>query len=171
MPTYQVTIGEHSMRVSLRRDGDALFARVDDGNEVPVGLHTVRGTLHSLVMGERRIELLAARSSEATQVAIRGLAYRAEVMDEAHARLAQVAVRRGGGHARRQLKAPMPGLVVRVLAADGQEVDAHAPLVVLQAMKMENELALPRGGRVSKVNVAAGQTVEAGQVLVTLEEE
>ena len=94
---------------------------------------------------------------------------RAEVLDEAHARLAQVASARGGGHVRRELKAPMPGLVVKVLAQTGDSVEAGQPLVVLQAMKMENELSLPRGGTVSSVGVAAGQTVEAGQVLAVIE--
>ena len=64
----------------------------------------------------------------------------------------------------------MPGLVVKVLAAAGDTVEANQPLVVLQAMKMENELALPRGGKVRAVNVRSGQTVEAGQVLIALEE-
>jgi glutaconyl-CoA decarboxylase len=63
----------------------------------------------------------------------------------------------------------MPGLVVRVLCNVADEVQASQPLVVLQAMKMENELSLPRGGKVSAVRAEAGQTVEQGQVLVVLE--
>jgi biotin carboxyl carrier protein len=63
----------------------------------------------------------------------------------------------------------MPGLVVRVLCAAGDAVEAGQPLVVLQAMKMENELSLPRGGHVSTVSTAPGQTVEQGQVLVVVE--
>jgi biotin carboxyl carrier protein len=56
-----------------------------------------------------------------------------------------------------------------VLAEIGASVDAGQPLVVLQAMKMENELAVPRSGTVVAVDVAAGQTVESGQVLVIVE--
>jgi glutaconyl-CoA decarboxylase len=63
----------------------------------------------------------------------------------------------------------MPGLVVRVLCTVGEEVEASQPLVVLQAMKMENELSLPRGGTVTAVSTEAGQTVEQGQVLVVVE--
>jgi biotin carboxyl carrier protein len=66
------------------------------------------------------------------------------------------------------VRAPMPGLVVRVEVADGQRVDAGAGLVVVEAMKMENELRAPRAGVVQTVHVAAGQTVEKGVALVTL---
>jgi biotin carboxyl carrier protein len=166
LTSYQVTIGERTLRVTVRRQGDVVLAQVDDGAELPVRLETVQGPLHSLVMGEQRFEVLA----HGTQIAIGGLGYEAEVQDELHARLAQVAGARGGVHGRRELKAPMPGLVVKVLAEAGQTVEAHQPLVVLQAMKMENELSLPRGGVVKSVEARAGHTVEAGQVLVVLEE-
>ena len=63
----------------------------------------------------------------------------------------------------------MPGLLVRLLCAVGDEVASGQPLAVLQAMKMENELSLPRGGRVAEVRALAGQTVEQGQVLVVVE--
>jgi biotin carboxyl carrier protein len=167
---YQVTLGERTLQVRLRREGARVFAAVDGGEEVPVELQTVRGTLRLLVLGERRIELLAARAADATvDLAIGGVDVSAEVLDEAHARLAQVTSARGSSHVRRELKAPMPGLVVNVLAEVGAAVEPGQPLVVLQAMKMENELSLPRGGTVSSVSVAAGQTVEAGQVLAVIE--
>jgi biotin carboxyl carrier protein len=166
---YQVTIGERVLAVRLRHAGAQVFASVDDGPEQPVRLDVVRGPLHSLVLGDERCELLARRDGQTVDIALRGVGFQAEVMDETHARLAQVAAARGGGHVRRDLKAPMPGLVVKVLVQPGQEVTPGQPLVVLQAMKMENELSLPHGGTVSQVGVAEGQTVEAGQVLATLE--
>jgi pyruvate carboxylase subunit B len=70
----------------------------------------------------------------------------------------------GGG----VVKAPMPGLVVRVEVNVGQRVEAGAGLVVVEAMKMENELRAPRPGVVEAVHVAAGQAVEKGAALVTL---
>jgi biotin carboxyl carrier protein len=63
----------------------------------------------------------------------------------------------------------MPGLLVKVLCQVGDTIEAGQPLVVLQAMKMENELSLPRGGQVTAINADAGQTVEQGQVLVLVE--
>ncbi len=67
------------------------------------------------------------------------------------------------------VKAPMPGLVVRVEVQEGQRVEAGEGLVVVEAMKMENELRATRAGVVSRVHVKAGQTVDRGVPLVTLE--
>src|SRR5205809_97683 len=70
----------------------------------------------------------------------------------------------GGG----TVRAPMPGVVVRIEVVEGQQVDAGAGLVVVEAMKMENELRAPRSGMVQTVHVAVGQAVEKGASLVTL---
>ncbi|MCA1647809.1 MAG: acetyl-CoA carboxylase biotin carboxyl carrier protein subunit [Chloroflexi bacterium] len=171
MPTtlYQVTLGERTLRVALRRAGDVTFVRVDDADEQPVQLGHVHGALKSLVLGQRRIELLATPNGAVVSLAIGGLEYRAEVLDEAHARLASVAGVRASGHARHELKAPMPGLLVKILCQVGDEIEAGQPVALLQAMKMENELSLPRGGRVTSIGAAAGQTVEQGQILVVVE--
>jgi biotin carboxyl carrier protein len=68
-----------------------------------------------------------------------------------------------------QILAPMPGRVVRVLVAPGDEVKARQGLVVVEAMKMENELRAPRAARVKEVHAREGASVEAGRVLVVLE--
>lgn len=72
-----------------------------------------------------------------------------------------------GGASR--LTAPMPGKVVRVLVAPGDRVAARQPLVVVEAMKMENELAAPRAGIVTEVPVTEGMSVEAGRLLAAVE--
>jgi glutaconyl-CoA/methylmalonyl-CoA decarboxylase subunit gamma len=167
--TYQVTVGERVVRVQLRRDGERVLARVDDGEERPVALQRVHGAAHFLRDGDRGLELLADERDGAVRLAIAGLEYVAEVVDEAHARLVSVTGARGGGHARRELRAPMPGLLVKVLCAPGDSIEPGQPLVVLQAMKMENELSLPRGGTVTHVNAQPGSTIEQGQVLVVVE--
>ena len=166
--TYQVTLGEQVVRVRLRKHGDDLFARLDDGEERPVSLVHVRGALYSLTLGARRFEFLGTVTDGEVSLAINGTEYRAEVVDEARARLASVAGA-SATHHRRELRAPMPGLLVKVLVQSGDTVEGNQPLAVLQAMKMENELLLPRGGTVVAVNVEAGQTVEQGQVLIIVE--
>ena len=77
----------------------------------------------------------------------------------------------GGAHARGEqaVVAPMPGRVVRLLVASGDEVNARQPIVVVEAMKMENELRSPKAGRVKEVVVKAGESVEAGRVLAVIE--
>jgi biotin carboxyl carrier protein len=68
-----------------------------------------------------------------------------------------------------QVLAPMPGKVVKILVKAGDEVKARQGLVVIEAMKMENELRSPKDGRVSEVHVAEGASVEAGRLLVVVE--
>jgi biotin carboxyl carrier protein len=74
-----------------------------------------------------------------------------------------------GGTGEQRILAPMPGRVVRVLVKPGDEVVARQGLVVMEAMKMENELAAPRAGRVKDVLVTEGTSVESGRLLVRLE--
>jgi biotin carboxyl carrier protein len=167
--SYQVTIGERVLRVRLRRDGERLLVAVDDGPEREAQLDTVHGVLRSLVLGDRRGEVLAATGREGVGVCVGGLQFQAEVLDERRARLASVAGVAGPGGGRRELKAPMPGLVVRILCQPGDTVVDGQPLAVLQAMKMENELSLPRGGTIASIAAKPGQSVEQGQVLVVVE--
>ena len=72
-------------------------------------------------------------------------------------------------HGRAVLSAPMPGKVVRVLAAPGDEVAEGQGIVVVEAMKMQNEMKAPRAGRVLSIAVAAGDTVNAGAPLAEIE--
>lgn len=93
-----------------------------------------------------------------------------EVIDERTRHLRSLA---GGGERRRAagaLKAPMPGLVVRIEVEPGRQVSAGDPLLVLEAMKMENELKAGMPGTVRAVRVASGEAVEKGQVLVEFDE-
>ena len=81
----------------------------------------------------------------------------------------------GSGHgdllgAQSSLKAPMPGVVIRVLAEEGDRVEPRQPLVVLEAMKMETPLVSPYEAVVRRVHVAEGERVEGGALLVELEE-
>lgn len=79
------------------------------------------------------------------------------------------AKRSGEQEGRIVIKSAMPGKVVRVLVAEGDSVEAGQGLVVVEAMKMQNELKSPKTGRVVKIDAAEGATVQAGQVLVVLE--
>ncbi len=83
-------------------------------------------------------------------------------------RMRAVAVRGGGGAGSGVLKSPMPGRVLKVLVAEGDEVQVGTALVVVEAMKMENELCAEVAGSVKKIFVEAGQVVESGQKLVEI---
>jgi biotin carboxyl carrier protein len=73
------------------------------------------------------------------------------------------------GHGELSIVAPMPGRVIRVLVAAGDDVEARQAVVVVEAMKMENELRAPRAGRVKEISVSPGTSVEAGRVLAVIE--
>jgi glutaconyl-CoA/methylmalonyl-CoA decarboxylase subunit gamma len=90
------------------------------------------------------------------------------VEDALHRRLARAAQPRGDKARGETLRAPIAGKVVKVLVAVGDSVAAHAPVIVLEAMKMENELVSERGGTVTAVHKQAGQSVDTGDVLVEL---
>ncbi len=76
---------------------------------------------------------------------------------------------RDGGQGLHKVVAPMPGKVLHVLVQQGDTVAARQPLVVVEAMKMENELSSPRPGRVTSIHVEAGASVEAGRLLLVVE--
>lgn len=85
-------------------------------------------------------------------------------------RLARVVEKPGAGEEEEHdLRAPMPGVVARVLAEEGQEVEKGTPLLVLTAMKMEHEIRSPRPGRLVKLFRAAGERVDMGDPLAEIE--
>ena len=85
-------------------------------------------------------------------------------------RLARVVEKAGGGEEEEHdLRAPMPGVVARVVAVEGQEVEKGTPLLVLTAMKMEHEIRSPRAGKLAKVFRAVGERVDLGDPLAEIE--
>ena len=94
--------------------------------------------------------------------------YEARVVDERTYRLSQSRGGLAAGTVDSAIKAPIPGLVVKVIVAEGEEVQAGQNLVILEAMKMQNELRAPRSGTVATIKVKAGDSVNQGDTLVTL---
>lgn len=150
-----------------------------DGERVAVAGRTLAATL-ALVPGTPVRQLLLDGRSEALAlepgggagrwaITRRGERFEVEVTDE---RARHIRGLTGGGERAAGpavLKAPMPGLVVRVQVELGQSVTAGAGVVVLEAMKMENELRAAAGGVVRQIRVRPGEAVEKGQVLVEFE--
>jgi pyruvate carboxylase subunit B len=101
-------------------------------------------------------------------VGLAGERFEVEAVDERTREIQRLTGRRAGHDGGAVLRAPMPGLVVRVEAEVGQHVAAGAGLVVVEAMKMENELRAGRPGVVAAVHVRPGEAVEKGAALVTL---
>ena len=108
-----------------------------------------------------------ASEPESLEVTVGTRAYAITLTDPKRLRGAQSASSHAGGAA--QIIAPMPGKVVRVLVEAGASVEAGAGIIVVEAMKMQNELKSPKAGEVTVINVKAGATVNAGDVLAVVE--
>jgi biotin carboxyl carrier protein len=160
---YIVSIAGREIEVEV--DGDLVTV---EGATRTTALRTIPGTPIRQLLIDGRPTTLTVRSSGRGQwsLEVGGDRWDAEVMDERtrHIRSLTAGVERPRGPA--TLRAPMPGLVLRILAEPGQEVAAGAGLVVLEAMKMENELKAPAAATVGAIRVRPGQAVEKGQVLV-----
>ncbi len=126
----------------------------------------VQPGVFSVLVGERSFEVRIGEGLEGLLAEVNGTAFEMRLFDPREASSAAGAAEQSG---RRHVKAPMPGKVIRLLVAEGDSVAPGQGLVVMEAMKMQNELKSPKTGRVTKIATAAGATVAAGEVLVTLE--
>src|SRR5512146_3109338 len=102
------------------------------------------------------------------QVLLYGRQYEAKVEDAREKRLRAAGGASAQGSGEFQLKAPMPGLVVAVPVQESQDVEKGQVLLVLESMKMQNELRSPRAGKVQRIKVKPGESVEQRQVLLTV---
>lgn len=143
-----------------------------DGETLDAHLAAVPGTpLHHLLLGGDSWTVSAQALEGMGQWALGAVGERIEVeaVDERTQAIRNLTGKKGGPSGGGVVKAPMPGLVVRVQVAEGQKVGPGTGLVVVEAMKMENEMKATHPGVVKRVHVAPGAIVEKGAPLVTLE--
>ncbi len=125
------------------------------------------GTLSLLVDGASYSATLDERGAE-VHVRLEESVFEMELLDERRLRLRRAAVG-FSAEGKQTVTAPMPGKVVKVLVRGGDEVAEGQPLVVIEAMKMENELRSPRAGKVVELQVQEGQTVDRNAKLLAVE--
>ena len=163
---YFVTIGARTFEVDLSGATPTV-----DGAPVAAELATVPGTrVRSLLADGRSYSLLAQADEKEGhwELSLGGQRLSAAVVDE-RTRAIREMTGAGAEMAEKTVTAPMPGLVVRVEVEPGERVAAGQGVVIVEAMKMENELKAPADGVVASIAVEAGQTVEKGALLLTLE--
>jgi biotin carboxyl carrier protein len=165
---YVVLVDGQTIEVEI--DGERITI---EGQTLTAALTSIPGTpLRQLLVDGRPVTLpIEALGRGRWALTPRGERREIEVLDERTIHIRSIA---GSGDQRRTasvLKAPMPGLVLRVQTHPGQQVDSGTPLIVLEAMKMENELKAAAPGVVRAVRVGPGETVEKGQLLVEFEAE
>ncbi|MGQ0812899.1 MAG: biotin/lipoyl-containing protein [Gemmatimonadota bacterium] len=161
---YYVTIGERTFEVDLA--GGKVTV---DGEPVDVELLPVSGTpLRRLAVNGQSHRLIADRGDVRGEWDLHLDAERviADVVDERTRAIRALTARSTATHAPKPVRAPMPGMVVRVEVRPGDKVKAGQGVVIMEAMKMENELKADAAGTVSKVAIAAGTAVEKGVVLI-----
>lgn len=163
---YFVTMGGRTVEVELGADGVRI-----DGEQVTADLVEMDGTeVRSLLLNHRSHRILASRKGRgAWGLHLSGRHISARVVDERTREIERLTGGREGPLGPRVLKAPMPGMVVKVEVEEGAMVVEGQGLVIVEAMKMENELKSGGRVRVGRILVAAGEAVEKDQVLMELE--
>jgi biotin carboxyl carrier protein len=157
---HNIEISREGTRVSAEIDGRRYELEAREP-ETGVYLLTFGGNVYECRVGD------VAGESAAHEVGVRGDIYLVALSDPK--RLRGAAVTGANASGRVELKASMPGKVARVLVEAGASVEAGDGLVVVEAMKMQNEMKSPKTGTVSEIHVQAGATVNAGDVLIVVE--
>ena len=163
---FEVRIGAKTRVVELTQE-DARWRVGLDGKATEADVLMIAPDLLSMLLDGRSYEIrVTPRPDGALTLQIAGQEFTAEVLDPRAWR-----GRRHGGveaEGRQQIAAPMPGKVVRVLVEIGQKVESGQGLVVVEAMKMQNEVRSPKSGTIERLMAKEGQPVNAGEVLAVV---
>jgi biotin carboxyl carrier protein len=163
--TYDVAINGKNYRLELKRDADRWSCRLD-GRAVEVDAVLASPDVLSLRIGNVAYEVKYEHVAGETYLWVGSERFAAEIRDPRSLRGRARAV---DDHGPKKLIAPMPGKVVRILVSPGAEVEAGAGVLVVEAMKMQNEIKSPKKGTIQKILVNVGAAVNAGDVLAIVE--
>lgn len=163
--TYDIAIDGKNYRLELNQAEDRWLCRLD-GREIEVDAILARPDVLSLRIGNRAYEVKCERVGSDLHLWVGSVRFAVEVRDP---RSLRARTRALDEHGPRKLTAPMPGKVVRILVSMGAEVESGAGVLVVEAMKMQNEVKSPKKGTIQKILVAEGAAVNAGDVLAIVE--
>lgn len=161
-------LGGESCRVEIEEMDKSLYRVSVDGNDLVVDAKKTGLSSYSLIIDNRSFEVDVDVSEDEYRVLVDGRSYHIHLIDERRIRLGglQTGIQLQG---RQNVAVPMPGKVIAVLVSEGDRVEKGQGLVIVEAMKMENEVRSPISGEVKEVRAKAGETLEAGAVLVVVE--
>lgn len=163
---YEVTIAGKSYRVELQRSARGWQCKLD-GRELPVDVTAAQSGVLSLLLNGRSYEVKQEIAGTDSNIVVGNERFAVSLRDPRSFRSRRSAG--GGDQGVKKINAPMPGKIVRLLAAEGSAVQAGQSVIVIEAMKMQNELKAPKTGVVKKIIVAEGAAVDAGQTLAEVE--
>ena len=164
---YIATVDGQEYTIEIESDNQVVV----NGQPVQVDFRKVGSlTLYSLLLDNHSFEVVVEDEGRGVrQVVLGGNLYRVRVEDERTRRLSRADRRPQLTRGEVTIKAPIPGMVVKLLVAPGDTVFEGQGVAILEAMKMENELCAPRGGTVHEVRASPGEVVDQGQILVTIQ--
>jgi biotin carboxyl carrier protein len=165
--TYDVVVDGKTHRLELTRGDTTWFCKVDD-QEIEVDAALTARDVMSVLVGGKAYEVKRERSLQGELHLIIGSArYAVDVQDPRSLRTRRATGATEAGP--QKLTAPMPGKIVRILVAVNDEVKAGQGIIVMEAMKMQNEMKSPKDGRVQKILTSEGSTVNPGDTLAVIE--
>ena len=164
---YVATLGDQEFRVEIREEDGAFSVRLGE-REIPVDVLSLGSGLYSLLIKGFSFEVDVMEGEESLIVMVRGQAFPVSVHD-GRRRLSRGVGQGATGAGLRRITAPMSGKVTRHLVRVGDKVEAGDGVIVLEAMKMENELKAPSVGAIKEIMVSEGTVVKGGDVLVVFE--
>ena len=162
---YLTSIGEKTFKIDINRENELVL------DDVPqeLDLRPIDDAgLYSMLIANKSYEALVEEADGEYRVLINGVLYNVQVSDERAKRLAEAAGAFASTSGEMQMKSPMPGLIVAGPIAEGDVVKKGQVVLILESMKMENELKAARDGTISAIKVQPRQAVEQGQVLLTI---
>jgi len=162
---YITTVNDKEFNVEIVDEKYILV----NGKRMEVDFESVSGQpVFSLLIGGKSYEAYVNPGEENWEVLLRGRLYAAKVEDEREKRLRAAAGGKAAEGGEYHLKAPMPGLIVAIPVSEGQKIEKGQVLVILESMKMQNELKSPKAGTVSRVKVKAGDRVEQKTTMISV---
>jgi biotin carboxyl carrier protein len=164
--TYDVIVDNKTHQVELTRGENTWTCKVD-GKEIEVDAELTARDILSVLVGGKAYEIKRERSLQGELHMVIGSArYAVDVQDPRSLRTRRAIAGVDAGP--QKVKAPMPGKIVRVLVAEKDEVKAGQGIIVMEAMKMQNEMKSPKDGIVEKILAAEGSAVNAGDTLAII---
>jgi len=166
---YEVEIGGDRRTVEIKSAKNGSVVATVDGRELHCEISQPEPNVYLLVADNPDGDVFEVRidssSNESSTLRLMGTTVSAKVIDPKHRSHSAD----HGAAGRQQIVSPMPGKVVRIMVAAGDEVKHGQGIIVVEAMKMQNELKSPKDGHVMEISVTEGQTVAAAQALITIE--
>ena len=164
---FEVCIDSHARTVELNRDADRWQISID-GRAVNADAVEIASGIFSILLNGKSYEVSVTPSPTGTlTLQTAHQEFVAEVIDPRAWRGRRHGTLEAEG--RQQILAPMPGKIIRVLAQTGEKVEAGQGLLVVEAMKMQNEIRSPKSGTVERLLVKEGQPVNAGEILAWID--